>query len=79
MAGGRPFGRLVGQSVGWFSNILKNSKSRFGDYITVVYALNNTFLIIVLYRHDQLVGWSVCWSVGQLVGLLVVLQNIEVW
>ena len=30
---------------------MKNSKSRFGDYITVVYALNNTFLIIVLYRH----------------------------
>ena len=30
---------------------MKNSKSRFGDYITVVYALNYTYLIIVLYRH----------------------------
>ena len=60
---------------------LKNSKSRFGDYITVVYALNNTFLIILLYRHPvgRSVGWLVGRSVGKLVGLLVVLQNIEVW
>ena len=67
----------------YIQKFLKNSKSRFGDYITVVYALNNTFLIIVLYRHSQLVGrsvgWLVGWSVDQLVGLLVVLQNIEVW
>ena len=63
--------------------ILKDSKSRFGDYITVVYAPNNTFLIVVLYRHDQLVGqsvgWLVGWSVGQLAGLLVIFQKIEVW
>ena len=36
MAGGRPVGRSVGRPAGWFSNILKNSKSRFVDYITVV-------------------------------------------
>ena len=51
MAGGRPVGRLVGRSVGWFSNILKNSKSRFVDYINVVCTVINTLLIIVLYRH----------------------------
>ena len=50
---------------------MKNSKSRFGDYITVVYALNNTFLIIVLYRHDWLVGRSVGWLVGWSVSWLV--------
>ena len=32
-------------------NILKNSKSRFGDYIAVVCTLINTLLIIVLCRH----------------------------
>ena len=57
----------VGRSV-CLQKILKNSKSRFGDYITVVYALNNTYLIIVLYRNDRLVGQSVGWLVGWLVG-----------
>ena len=71
---------VVGRSVG-LQNILKNSKSRFGDYITVVYALNNTFLIIVLYRHDRLVGWLVCWSFfkilrfGEYVAIVYTLNN----
>ena len=30
---------------------MKNSKLRFGDYITVVCTLINNLLIIVLYRH----------------------------
>ena len=30
---------------------MKNSKLRFGDYITVVCTLIKTILIIVLYRH----------------------------
>ena len=47
MAGGQPVGQLVGRSVGWFSNILKNSKSRFGDYIAVVHTLIHTLFIIV--------------------------------
>ena len=47
MAGGRPVCPLVG----WFSNILKNSKSRFVDYINLVCTVINTLLIIVLYRH----------------------------
>ena len=51
MAGGRPLGRSVGRSVGWFSNISKNSKSSFVDYITVVCTIINTLLIIVLNRH----------------------------
>ena len=61
------FDSFVGRLV-CLQNFLKNSKSRFGDYITVVYALNNTFLIIVLYRHDRLVGRSAGWSVGWFVG-----------
>ena len=51
--------------------IFKNSKSRFGDYITVVYTLNNTLLIIVLYRHDRLVGRLAGWLVGRSVGWFV--------
>ena len=57
----------VFQSVDLSSKILKNSKSRFGDNITVAYTHNNTLLIIVLYRHGRLVSQSV----GQLVGWLV--------
>ena len=41
---------LVSRLVG-FENILKNSKLRFGDYVTVVCTLIYTLLIIVLYRH----------------------------
>ena len=56
-------------SVGWsvgLQNILKNSKSRFCEYVAVVCTLINTLLIIVLYR--QAGGQSVGWSVGSLVG-----------
>ena len=47
-----------GWSVGWFvdllvslKNILKNAKSRFGDYKALVCTLINTLPIIVLYKH----------------------------
>ena len=49
-------GRSVGRSV-CLQNILKNSKSRFGDYIDVVSTLTNTLLIVVLYRYGRLVCW----------------------
>ena len=67
-------GRSVCRSV-CLQKFLKNSKSRFGDYITVVYAPNNTFLIVVLYRHDRLVGQSVGQSVGRSVGRLAGLSS----
>ena len=62
-------GWLVGRLVG-LQNILKNSKSRFCEYVAVVCTLINTLLIIVLYRQagGQSVGWPVGWSVGSLVG-----------
>ena len=50
---GRSVGRKVGCWVG-LQNILKNSKSRVGDYIDVVCTPINTLLFNVLYRHSIL-------------------------
>ena len=59
----RSVGRLV-----CLQNILKNSKSRFGDYIALVCTLINTLLIVVLGMAGgrtvgRLAGQSVGWSV----------------
>ena len=48
---GRWLGWSVGQLVG-LQNILRYSKSRFGDHIAIVCTLINTLLIKVLYRHS---------------------------
>ena len=79
---GRLVGWLVGRLVG-LQNILKNSKSRFGEYVAVFCTLINTLLIIVLYRHGRwsvrrLVGRSVHWLVRPFSKYFEKLK-IEVW